>query len=79
MIFGLLNTRTLQRTWKVPERVASTEKTRHNILCIQENRFVHPNINIKEHNFGKWILITCSSWIISMNAATDGIGILLRT
>ena len=79
MIFGSLNTQTLQRKWKVPELVSSAEKTRHDVLCIQEHRFVHPNIDIKEHNFGKWILITCSAWKNSMNAATGGIGILLNS
>ena len=29
MIFGSLNTQTLQRKWKVPELVSSAEKTRH--------------------------------------------------
>ena len=31
MIFGSLNTHTSQRTWKIPELVASAKKIRHDV------------------------------------------------
>ena len=69
----------MQTLWKIPELIASTERTRQEVICIQEHRFVHLNTDIKESTFGKWKLLTCSAWRNTMNAATGGIGILVNS
>ena len=78
-MFGSLNTQTLTKVWKMPELIAYAEKTNQEIICIQEYRFVYLDIDIKEHTYGKWKLITCSTWRNSMNAATVSIGSIVNT
>ena len=76
---GTINTQTLQKVWKIPELIAAAEKTRQEVICIQEHRFVHLDVDIKEHTFGKWKLLTCSAWRNSINAAIGGVGILINS
>ena len=75
---GTINTQTLQKVWKIPELIATAEKTGQEVICIQEHRFVHLDVDIKEHTFGKWKLLTCSAWRNSINAAIGGVGILIN-
>ena len=51
LIFGTLN-RSLKQIWKIPELIASAEKTNHDIICIQEHRIIHDENVIKEHDYG---------------------------
>ena len=76
---GSLNTQTLQKVYKIPELIASAELTGQDIICIQENRFIHEDTVIKEHTYDKWKLLTLSAWKNSINAATGGIGMLLSS
>ena len=46
-------------------------------MFIQEHRFVHEYIVIKEQAYDRWKLLTLSAWKNSINAATGGIGILV--
>ena len=41
-------------------------------------RFVHLDVDIKEHTFGKCKLLTFSAWRNSINAAIGGVGILIN-
>ena len=75
---GTINTQTLQKVWKIPELIAADEKTGQEVICIQEHRFVHLDVDIKEHTFGKWKLLTCSAWRNSINGAIGGVGILIN-
>ena len=50
--------------------IASAEITGQDIICIQEHRFIHEDIFIKEHAYDKCKLLTLSAWKNSINAAT---------
>ena len=76
---GSLNTQTLQKVDKIPEVIVSAELTGKNIICIQEHRFIHEDIVIKEHAYDKWKLLTLSARKNSINAATGGIGMLVSS
>ena len=57
------NVRTLNGVTQTHELVATAELLKHDIICIQEHRFVHEDIPIKEHDVCKgWKLITSSAW-----------------
>ena len=71
------NVRTLRDT-QIHELVASADTHRNNIICVQEHRYVHEDIPIKEHDVGKgWKLITSSAWKNSVNASIGGTAMLL--
>ena len=76
-IIGTMNVQTLQKDGKIPELIACAESTTHDIICIQEHRFLHEDVPTKEHQYGRWKLITCSGWKNSINASMGGNGILL--
>ena len=50
---GSLNTQTLQKVYKIPELIASAELPGQDIMFIQEHRFIHEDIFITEHDYGK--------------------------
>ena len=72
-----MNVQTLQKDGKIPEVIACAESRKHDIICIQEHRFLHEDVPTKEHQYGRWKLITCSAWKNSINASMGGNGILL--
>ena len=56
-----LNVRTLRDT-QIHELVASADQLKQDVIFIQEHRFIHEEIRIKEHDLGKqWKLITSST------------------
>ena len=73
-----INLRTLICKSKLYETIASAENFGIDILCIQEHRLYHQEIDIKfcklERN---WTLITNSAWKNECNASIGGVGILL--
>ena len=77
IFIGTLNVRTLQKPGKISELIASAQETGHDVICLQEHRFIHEELITKEQTFGEWSLITSSAWKNSVNAATGGVGILL--
>jgi exonuclease III len=78
IFIATFNIRTLLNATQINELVASSETLSHDIICIQEHRFIHDDTLIKEHNVGKqWTLITSSAWKNSMNASIGGVGMLL--
>ena len=76
---GTLNVQTLNKEGKIHELIACAESTKHEIICLQEHRFIHEDLVSKEQSHGKWKLITCSAWKNSANASTGGIGMLLSS
>ena len=52
VIVSSFNVRTLRDT-QIHELVASAEMYNNDIICVQEHRFVHEDILIKEHDVGK--------------------------
>ena len=76
---GTLNVQTLNKESKVPELISSAETTKHDIICLQEHRFVHEDLVTKEESHGTWKLITCSAWKNSVNSSTGGIGMLISS
>ena len=76
-LIATMNVQTLQKDGKIPELLASAEATKHDIVCVQEHRFIHEDIPTKEHEYGKWKLIACSAWKNNDNASTGGNAILL--
>ena len=58
--------------------VASTIEHDIDIICIQEHRLYHKDIDIKHNilNYG-WTLVTASSWKNKSNSRNGGIGLLL--
>ena len=72
IFIAAFNVQTLQKEGKIPELIASADSTKHDIICIQEHRFIHEEFPTKEHIFGSWRLITCSAWKKSVNEATGG-------
>ena len=57
--------------------ISSAQTTKHDIICIQEHRFIHEELVTKEQTHGGWKLITCSAWKNTVNASTGGIGMLV--
>lgn len=73
-----LNTRTLNGVSKLNEMVAHAEKQKLSIVCIQEHRLYHSDIDLKYEEVGKgWTFITSSAWKNTQNSTIGGIGILL--
>lgn len=69
-----LNVQTLNKDGKIPEMIASAETSNHDIICIQEHRFILDDLVTKKQTHG-----TCSAWKNSVNASTGGIGILISS
>ena len=68
----------MRSEWKMGELIVSAKKTMQDIICIQEHRLIHDDTHIKEHANENWKLLTCSAWKNYINAATGGVGMLLR-
>ena len=74
------NTRTLTAIHQFGELAACAERHQQDIICIQEHRFHHDDVNLKHHNMGKgYILVTSSATKNSTNATIGGVGILLSS
>ena len=57
------NVRTLTPHKQKCELVALAEQYKQSIICIQEHRYYHKDIPIKQHNLGKnCTLVTASAW-----------------
>ena len=72
-----LNVRTLNRIGQLPELTASAVEHKIDIICIQEHRYTHTE-DIKYHETGNgWSHVTVSAWKNSVNAAVEGVGLLV--
>ena len=73
-----MNIKTLHKVYKITYLISSAELTRQDIICLQEHRFIYEDTAIKESAYDKLKLLTLSAWKNSINAANDGIGMLVR-
>lgn len=71
------NVRTLSSDCKVQELVANAEQYNIDVICLQEHRHYHEEVDIRYQNIGKWTLITSSATKNSINATIGGVGFLV--
>ena len=73
------NVRTLSNDKNLYELTGLAELHNISVICIQEHRIYHPNLDINHQIVGKgWILITCSADKNSQNASIGGVGLLIN-
>ena len=78
VIVSSFNVRTLNTLNQLPELVSSAIKFNIDVICVQEHRFFHDNLELKYHEVGKgWTFISASAWKNSTNATIGGVGILI--
>ena len=78
LTIGTMNVQTLQKQGQIYELITSAMTTKQDIICIQEHRYIHDDIPIREQRFENWILLICSLWRNSINASNGGIGMLVN-
>ena len=72
------NVRTLNSNSQISELVSSAIINNIGVICIQEHRYYHEELNLKYHEVGKyWTLITASACKNSMNSTIGGVGMLV--
>ena len=77
-IISTFNIRTLNKIQQIPELISSAIEHNIDVICLQEHRALHPELDIKIHSKYKgWTLATASAWTNSMNATMGGVGLLL--
>ena len=77
-LFSTFNCRTLNSSGKIGELTALAQEQNIDIICIQEHRIYHDDINIKFHDMKKgWVMITSSAQKASNNSTIRGVGFLL--
>ena len=77
-LIATFNVRTLNSANQLPELVASAMKLNINVICIQEHRFFHDDVNIKHQDVGNgWIFYSASAWKTTGGATIGGVGMLL--
>ena len=77
-LISTLNCRTLNDNEKKGELTALAQKHHLEIVCIQEHRIYHEDVDIKFHDMNKgWVLITSSAQKATNNSTIRGVGILL--
>ena len=74
-----INVQTLQKSYKIPELINSAIVSKHDIVCVQEHRYYHPEVEIKEHDHSGWKLLTASAWKNTVNATIGGVGLFIRS
>ena len=72
------NVRTLQSIHQLSELTASAIQHNIDVICVQEHRRLHIDVNLKHHSVGKgWTFISASAWKNSTNSTIGGVGMLL--
>lgn len=78
MLISTFNCRTLNTSGKIGELIALAQVKHIDIMCIQEHRIYHEDVDIKFHDMKKgWVLITSSAQKASNNSTIRGVAILL--
>ena len=78
VLVSSFNVNTLNSEAKLGEITSCAENEGIDVLCIQEHRIFHEEINIRHHKMGRgWMLLTSSAEKGSNNATIRGVGILL--
>ena len=79
-LVSTFNVRTLTSLSQMSELAASAAKWNIDIICIQEHRFYHEEIELKHHKFSKGLtFISASASKNSMNSPIGGGGMLLKS
>ena len=72
------NVRTLQSQKQASELTASAFQHGIDVICVQEHRLNHEDLNLKFHEMGNgWTFISASAWKNSGNSTIGGVGMLL--
>ena len=72
------NVRTLKTINQLPELTAAAANKNIDIICVQEHRFYHSDLELKYHETGHgWTFVSASAWKNTINADTGGVGMLL--
>ena len=71
------NVRTAAQDFKIYELIANAELHKIDVICLQEHRHYHIDVDVRYKNFGKWTLVTSSCTKNSVNAAQGGVGFLI--
>ena len=72
------NVRTLGSLKQMSELIAAAEKLDICIICVQEHRIYHEEMEVKYHKLSKgWTFISVSAWKNSINSTIGGVGMLL--
>ena len=72
------NVRTLNRISQLTEQTSSVVGHKIGIVCIQEHRYHHSEVEIKYHDIGNgWMFVSASTWRNSVKTIIRGIGMLL--
>ena len=74
----ILNVRTLNRIGQLPELIVSEAGHDIDILCVQEHKYHHSEVEIKYYDTGnRWTFISASAWKNSVNAIIGGVGMFV--
>ena len=77
-LISTFNVRTLNTINQLPELVASAIALNIHVICVQEHRFHHEDLDLKHHETGKgWTFISASAWKNTNNSTIGGVGMLL--
>ena len=72
------NVRTLQSKKQTFELIASAQKYKIDIICVQEHRYYHPETKLKYHKLERgWNFVSASAWKNTGNSTIGGVGMLL--
>ena len=72
------NVRTLNRIGQQLEQTASVQEHNIDIVCVQEHRYHHSEVEIKYHDTANgWMFVSASAWKNSVNAVIGDVGMLL--
>ena len=67
-----LGVRTLNRIGHLPEQIASVVEHTIDIVCIQEHKYSHSELEIKYHDIGNgWTLFSASAWKSSVDPSYE--------
>ena len=69
---------TTNATFNTYIEYTSAKETNHDIISLQEHRFIHEGVDTKKRSLGYSRLITCPARKNNVNADTGVIGILLN-
>ena len=60
------------------ELIASAQKYKIDIICVQEHRYYHPETKLKYHKLESgWNFVSASVWKNTGNSTIGGVGMLL--
>ena len=77
-LVSTFNCRTLNPSERAGELTALAQEQNIDVICIQEHRIYHDDIDLKFHDMKKgWVMITSSAGKATNNSTIRGVGLLL--